>query len=109
MLGISRYTVGAGIMFGTTTDKTKKAEVNGDGKITKNEFINARTTGISREQAQALFTQLDTDKEGFIKRSDVLQALGKTAPNKAISDRLTDNALTTMLISLKLKKPTASA
>lgn len=108
MLGISRYTMAAGINY-TASAQNKQTAAETDGKITKNEFINSRPANVTREEAQALFTQLDTKKAGFIKRSEVLAALGRNAPSAPIAAKLSDTALTTLLLSVKTRVQTQTA
>lgn len=103
MLSTSKYYSSSGIGYLASAKTTAKVTADTDGKITKAEFINARPANVTREQAAAEFTALDTKKAGFIKRADVLAALKKNAPSATVAPKLSDTALATLLLAVNAK------
>ncbi len=59
-----------------------KIDSNADGKVTKDEFVAARPDDISTQDAEALFSSIDTEKSGTISKEQFIKS-AETAPQDA--------------------------
>lgn len=61
-------------------DLIGRADLNGDGRVTREEFISARSQ---------LFTRLDRNRDGYISRDDASQSrIGRRAQGKRLGEAL---------------------
>ncbi len=58
----------------------KKLDSDGDGQLTKAEFVDGRPEEVSEEQAAALFDKLDTEQTGSLSFDDFSTAMAANGP-----------------------------
>ncbi|CAK0759095.1 putative EF-hand domain-containing protein [Azospirillaceae bacterium] len=64
----------------SAADMFKKSDTDGDGKVTKQEFVNSRPDNVSEDQAGAFFDRLDTQKSGSLTEDQMTTALQSEGP-----------------------------
>ncbi|ACM36039.1 MULTISPECIES: hypothetical protein [Rhizobium/Agrobacterium group] len=63
----------------TDQNSTKSIDTDSDGKVTKEEFVNARPEGASEEDSTKMFEAIDSDDAGYV-TEDQLQSETKMPP-----------------------------
>ncbi|KAA3519568.1 hypothetical protein GOZ90_01765 [Agrobacterium vitis] len=65
----------------TSTDQnaTKSIDTDSDGKVTKEEFVNARPEDVSEEDSTKMFEAIDSEDAGYV-TEDQMQPDGKMPP-----------------------------
>jgi Ca2+-binding EF-hand superfamily protein len=71
----------------------KKIDTDGDGKVTKDEFVSSRPKNVDEKQASSLFDSIDKKKTGSLSESDFADA----APQQHNSGGLDQNLLAALL------------
>lgn len=71
----------------------KKIDTNGDGQVTKDEFVSGRPKDVNESQASGLFDTIDKKKTGSLSESDFADA----APPQQNSGGLDQNLLAALL------------
>lgn len=66
-----------------TTDLFSKTDKDGDGKVSKEEFIASRPSDVSETDAASLFDKMDSESSGSLSESQFSEGMEKNKPDES--------------------------
>ena len=86
-----------------------KIDVNGDGKVNKDEFVTGGPKEISADKKKALFDKLDSKGKGELSESDFVKSFPDGSNSSNPLSRLANNSLSTIINLIKDSQDSSSS
>ena len=101
MSGISALSGGSGIdLTSLRQNLFKQIDTNGNGKVSKDEFVSGRPKGVSESQASELFAKIDSKGSGEVTQNELDSGLEKNKPSGSLGGNLSSDTLSALLQAL---------
>jgi Ca2+-binding EF-hand superfamily protein len=104
MSGISGLSGGGGLDLSVLRQNAfKQIDTNGNGKVSKDEFVSGRPKGVSESQAAELFGKIDTKGTGEVTQSELESGFEKNKPAGGVGGlggNLSSDTLSALLAAL---------
>lgn len=100
MSGISGIGGGGLDMSAMRQAMFKRIDADGNGKVSKDEFVSGRPKGVSESQASELFGKVDSKGAGEVTQSELDSGLEKNKPSGSLSGNLSSDTLSALLQAL---------
>lgn len=113
MSGISGIGGGGGLDLSALRQNVfKQIDTNGNGKVSKDEFVSGRPKGVSESQASELFAKIDTKGTGEVTQSELESGFEKNKPSGGLGSLgggLSSETLSVLLQALSGDSSSASS
>ena len=86
----------SGIKKPDISELFSKTDTNGDGKVSKEEFVASRPSDVSETNAASLFDKMDSDGTGALSQTQLQEGMEKNKPEKSsrnLGNTLSDTVL----------------